>query len=67
MSRRKSDGYQLCKEIYDLENDLFSYNSGMVMGIKQILKQEIDKSNWDDFIGKIKHCEGVEYKTISRF
>lgn len=61
------DEYQLCKEIYDLENDLFSYNSGMVMGIKQILKQEIDKSNWDDFIGKIKHCEGVEYKTISRF
>ncbi|MDP2586751.1 MAG: hypothetical protein Q8P32_03185 [Candidatus Komeilibacteria bacterium] len=59
--------YQLCKEIYDLENDLFSYNSGMVMGIKQILKQEIDKSNWGDFIGKIKHCEGVEYKTISRF
>lgn len=61
------DEYQLCKEIYDLENDLFSYNSGMVMGIKQILKQEIDKNNWDDFIGKIKHCEGVEYKTISRF
>lgn len=61
------DEYQLCKEIYDLENDLFSYNSGMSMGIKQILKQEIDKSAWDDFIGKIKYCEGVEYKTVSRF
>jgi len=61
------DEYQLCKEIYDLENDLFSYNSGMSMGIKQILKQEIDKSEWDDFIGKIKYCEGVEYKTVSRF
>lgn len=61
------DEYQLCKEIYDLENDLFSYNSGMVMGIKQILKQEIDKSIWDDFISKIKYCGGVEYKTVSKF
>lgn len=61
------DEYQLCKEIYDLEKDLFSYNGGMSMGIKQILKQEIDKSEWDDFIGKIKYCEGVEYKTISQF
>lgn len=61
------DEYQLCKEIYDLGNDLLSYNSGMIMGIKQILKQEIDKSEWDDFIGKIKYCEGVEYKTVSQF
>jgi len=61
------DKYQLCKEIFDLENNLFSYNNGMVMGIKLILKQEITKDIWDDFISKIKHCEGVEYKILSKF
>jgi len=61
------DEYQLCKELHDLENDLFSYNNGMVMGIKQILKQEITKVIWDDFTKKINYCKGVEYKTVSRF
>jgi hypothetical protein len=61
------DEYQLCKEIHDLENDLFSYNSGMVMDIKQLLKEEITKDVWDSFISQIKHCEGIEYKTISHF
>ncbi len=61
------DEYQLCKEIHDLENDLFSYNSGMRMDIKSILKEEITREIWDDFIGKIKHCEGVEYTTTHGF
>ncbi len=59
--------YQLCKEIHDLGEDLFSYNSGMVMGIKLILKQEVTKDVWVDFIAKIKSCEGVEFKTVCRF
>ncbi|MBU1036837.1 hypothetical protein KKF32_02255 [Patescibacteria group bacterium] len=61
------DEYQLCKEIHDLENNLFSYNSGMVMGIKQLLREEITRDIWDKFIGQIKYCEGVEYKTIRSF
>lgn len=61
------DEYWLCKEMHDLENDLFSYNSGVVMDIKLILKQEITKEIWDEFRSKIKSCEGVEYKTIQRF
>ena len=61
------DEYQLCKEIHDLENDLFSYNSGMAMGIKQLLRQEITKDIWDRFIAKIKYCEGIEYTTIRNF
>ncbi len=61
------DEYQLCKEIHDLENDIFSYNSGMVMGIKQLLREEITKEIWDRFIGQIKYCEGVEYTTIRSF
>ena len=61
------DEYQLCKEIHDLENDLFSYNSGMAMGIKQLLRQEITKDIWDRFIAQIKYCEGIEYTTISSF
>ena len=39
------DEFQLCKEIYDLENDLFSYNNNHLMDIKYILKQEITKEN----------------------
>ncbi len=61
------DEYQLCKEISDLENDLFSYNSGMVMGIKELLKQEIDKEVFDRFINQIEYCKGIEYTIVSRF
>lgn len=61
------DEYQLCKEIHDLESDVFSYSSGMVMGIKQLLRDEITKDIWDKFIGQIKHCEGVEYKIVRHF
>ena len=61
------DEYQLCKEIHDLENDLFSYSSGMAMGIKQLLRQEITKDIWDRFIAQIKYCEGIEYTTVSHF
>ena len=57
------DEYQLCKEIHDLENDLFSYNSGMRMDIKAFLSSEINKDIWDRFIGLIKYCEGIEYQT----
>jgi len=61
------DEYQLCEEINNLRNDLFSYNSGMEMGIKLILKQEINNDVWTKFISKIKYCEGVEYKTVTKF
>lgn len=61
------DEYQLCKEIYDLENDIFSYRGSVVMGIKEFLRTQITKDVWDKFIKQIKHCEGVEYKTVSYF
>jgi hypothetical protein len=61
------DEYQLCKEIYDLENDIFSYRGSVVMGIKEFLRAQITKDVWDKFIKQIKHCEGVEYKTVSYF
>lgn len=61
------DEYQLCKEIYDLENDIFSHSSGMVMGVKQLLREEITKEIWDRFIGQIKYCEGIEYTTVRSF
>ncbi|MDO8658487.1 MAG: hypothetical protein Q7K55_07125 [Candidatus Levybacteria bacterium] len=57
------DEYQLCKEIHDLENDLFSYNSGMRMGIKDFLSREVTKEIWDSLVGQIKYCEGIEYQT----
>jgi hypothetical protein len=61
------DEYQLCKEIGDLKNDLFSYNSGMVMGVKELLKQEVTKEVWDLFIDQIEYCKGVEYTIVSHF
>ena len=61
------DEHWLCKEMHDLENDLFSYNSSVMMDIKSILKQEVTKEIWDEFRAKIKSCEGIEYKTVHRF
>lgn len=37
------------------------------MGIKHILKQEIKKTEWDNFIKKIKYCKDIEYSTVSKF
>ncbi|MFW6172820.1 MAG: hypothetical protein ACOC5T_03675 [Elusimicrobiota bacterium] len=59
------DEYQLCKELHDLENDLFSYDRSHMMGIKGILKGEITKEEWDNFVKKIEHCKYIEYKTES--
>jgi len=61
------DEYQLCKELHDLENDLFSYNSGLLMDVKSILKEEIMKEDWDDFKKKINHCRDIKYETRSIF
>ena len=61
------DEYQLCKELHDLENDLFSYSRGSLMDVKSILKEEITKEEWDDFKKKINHCKNVEYETRSIF
>ena len=57
------DEYQLCKELYDLENDLFSYSSGRLMDVKSILKDEINKDEWDSFTKKINHCKNIQYET----
>lgn len=57
------DEFQLCKEIHDLENDLFSYNNSCLMDIKYILKEEITKDEWSSFIKRIEHCKNIEYKT----
>lgn len=61
------DEFQLCKEIYDLKNDLFSYDNGGLVDVKYILKQEITKNEWDGFMKKINHCKGIEYKTVRGF
>ena len=55
--------FQLCKELHDLENDLFSYNRNHLMGLKYILKAEITKDEWEEFTGKINHCKGIKYET----
>jgi len=57
------DEFQLCKEIHDLEDDLFSYKSSPLMDIKYILKKEITKDEWNGFIKKIKHCKNIKYET----
>jgi hypothetical protein len=57
------DEFQLCKEIHDLENDLFSYNSMDFMDLKYILKQEITREEWDGFVGQVTYCKGITYTT----
>jgi hypothetical protein len=61
------DEHQLCEEIHNLKNDLFSYNGGTIIGTKQLLKQEITKDIWDRFTAQIKYCEGIKYRTVSYF
>ena len=61
------DEYQLCKEIHNLENYLFEYNSEMMMGIKKLLREEITKEVWNRFIGQIKYCKDVKYTTTKMF
>lgn len=57
------DKFQFCKEIHDLENNLFLYSSSHLMNMEYILRQEITKDEWNNFIKKIKYCKGIKYKT----
>jgi len=59
--------FQFCKELYDLEEELFSYNSGMLMDIKYIISKEISRNEWNTFKQKISYCKGIEYKTVRTF
>jgi hypothetical protein len=59
--------HQFCEELHELESDLFSYNRSTNHGAKMILKQEITQEIWDEFVVKIKWCEGIEYTTVSSF
>lgn len=59
--------HQLCAELHELENDLFSYNRHVNHGAKMILKQEITQEIWDEFVAKIQWCNGIEYETRSSF
>ena len=59
--------FQLCMEIHDLKNDLFSYDNSSLMDIKYILKEEITEDEWNEFIKKINHCIGIEYTTKRTF
>jgi len=55
------DKFQLCKEIHDLERDLFSYSNSHLMAIMNILREEITQDEWKDFIEQIEFCKDVEY------
>lgn len=59
------DMHQLCQELHELENDLFSYNSNVNHGAKMILKHEVTQEIWDEFVAKIEWCKGIKYETRS--
>jgi hypothetical protein len=59
--------HQLCRELHELENDLFSYNSYINHGPRMIIKEEITQETWDDFVSQIKWCKDVKYKSVSSF
>lgn len=54
------DKFHLCKEIFDLENDLFPHGNSL-RGILYFLSQEISKEHWDNFLQKISFCNDIEY------
>jgi len=57
--------FQLCKELNDLENDLFSYNTGpLIDDIRDILKKEITKDEWTGFVKRIEYCKNIEYRNF---
>lgn len=56
--------HQLCLEIHELEDFLFSYRSSMGHGAKAIIRSEITREVWDAFIPKIQYCKGIEYETV---
>ena len=58
------DMHQLCQELHELENDLFSYNSNVNHGAKMILKHEVTQEIWDEFVAKIEWCKGIKYETF---
>ncbi|MFM2340117.1 MAG: hypothetical protein RLZZ360_753 [Candidatus Parcubacteria bacterium] len=59
--------HQLCLELHELENDLFSYNRNVNHGAKMILKHEITQEIWDEFVAKIEWCKDIKYETRSSF
>ena len=59
--------HQLCKELHDLENDIFSYNNYSLDIIQNLLKQEITKEIWNSFVNKINYCKNIKYTTTSIF
>jgi hypothetical protein len=58
------DKYQFCIEIHELENDLFSNSRNDFMDMKSILKKEITKKEWDDFINKIEFCKNFKHEPV---
>jgi Ca2+/Na+ antiporter len=56
------DEFQLCKEIKELGEDLFSYGRDH-FDIRYILKQEIVESEWEGFVSQITFCKDQQKKT----
>lgn len=56
----RPDEYQLCFEISELNDSVFSYNA-VRFDIEQILNKNITEEQWQTFIEKIEYCKNVEY------
>jgi hypothetical protein len=61
------DEFQLCLEIHELENDIFSYGRNYLRDSKYLIQKEITKKDWDGFIKQITYCKDIEYKTNRTF
>jgi hypothetical protein len=55
------DKYQFCKELHELQKDLFFYNFDWSDRIMIILRKEISKNEWDMFYKKIDFCKNITY------
>ena len=61
------EGFLVGKEIHDLGNDIFSYNSSHFMDKKSFIRENISKEDWEKFVDTISYCKNVECKTKSLF
>lgn len=53
--------YQLCKEVSELKEEIFSLNR-MRLGIDYFLNREITQDEWDLFVKKIRYCQGIKFE-----
>jgi len=57
------DEFQLCEELHDFENEIFSYSNHWLDTTINLLRNEVTREIRDSFTQKIVHCRNIKYTT----